>query len=119
MAQDENPDNLSSLPLSSNEGDEAGSSQISMTTRYTDSEWAAIIEATESNVLTAITQIAKAVPPVDSPEFAQTIDHTLLKIESTRSHIDALCSEARIAGFAVCSPQAHLPMVSLLESAGT
>ena len=99
MAQDEESPNSSSSPFPSAE---AGSSQISMTTRYTDSEWAAIIEATESNVLSAITQIAKAVPPVDSPEFAQTIDHTLLKIESTRSNIDDLCSEARIAGFAVC-----------------
>jgi len=72
-----------------------------MTTRYTDSEWATIIKATESNVLPTISQIAKAVPPVDGPDFASTIDHTLLRIETTRSHIDNLCNEARIAGFAV------------------
>ncbi|GAB7336971.1 hypothetical protein MBLNU457_g2395t1 [Dothideomycetes sp. NU457] len=71
-----------------------------MTTRYTDSEWATIIKVTESNVLPTITQIAKAVPPVDGPEFASTIDHTLLRIETIRSHVDSLCNEARIAGFA-------------------
>jgi len=72
-----------------------------MTTRYTDSEWATIIKATESNVLPTISQIPKAVPPVDGPGFASTIDHTLLRIETTRKHIDDLCNEARVAGFAV------------------
>ncbi|KAF4549319.1 Deoxyribose-phosphate aldolase-like protein [Elsinoe fawcettii] len=74
-----------------------------MTTRYTDQEWSSIVEATENVVKPAVSQIAKAVPAFDSPEFAQTIDHTLLKLEATKAQIDELCSEARIAGFAsVC-----------------
>ncbi|PSK46118.1 hypothetical protein B9Z65_5086 [Elsinoe australis] len=74
-----------------------------MTTRYTDQEWSSIIAATEKVVHPAITQIPKAVPKVDSPQFAQTIDHTLLKLDATKAQIDDLCSEARVAGFAsVC-----------------
>lgn len=75
-----------------------------MTTRYTDQEWASIIAATEAAVLPAVSEIAKAVPPVDSPAFAQTIDHTLLKLDATKAQIDSLCSEARVAGFAVSMP---------------
>ncbi|PNS15996.1 hypothetical protein CAC42_4397 [Sphaceloma murrayae] len=74
-----------------------------MTTRYTDQEWSSIIASTEKVVRTAITQISKAVPPIDSPQLAQTIDHTLLKLDATKAQIDDLCSEARVAGFAsVC-----------------
>lgn len=49
-------------------------------------------------------------PQPGSKEFAQTIDHTLLKLDVTASQIDALCSEARTEGFkSVC---VRLPWVS-------
>ncbi|KAF2225276.1 hypothetical protein BDZ85DRAFT_193980 [Elsinoe ampelina] len=74
-----------------------------MTTRYTDQEWSSIIAATENVVKPAVSQIAKAVPAFDSPAFAQTIDHTLLKLDATKAQIDEICSEARVSGFAsVC-----------------
>jgi deoxyribose-phosphate aldolase len=50
------------------------------------------------------------VPKPGSREFAETIDHTLLKLDATASQIDALCSEARTEGFkSVC---VRLPWVS-------
>ncbi|GAB7351901.1 hypothetical protein MBLNU459_g2443t1 [Dothideomycetes sp. NU459] len=72
-----------------------------MTTRYTDDEWATIIAETERNV--RVSDQPYACPPVGSPEFARTIDHTLLKLEATSRQIDDLCAEARVAEFAtVC-----------------
>lgn len=71
-----------------------------MTTRYTDDEWASIIAQTERNV--RVLEVPRPCPSIDSPDFARTIDHTLLKIEATSKQIDGLCAEARVAGFAVC-----------------
>ena len=77
-----------------------------MTARYTNQEWTSIIAETERRVLALLEKEEKApvpapCPAIGSGEFSRTIDHTLLKIEATRAQIDALCSEARVAGFAV------------------
>ena len=73
-----------------------------MTTRYTNAEWAAIIEQTERELVVSETK-AYLAPDVGSPAFMKTIDHTLLKLDAKAVQIDALCSEARVDGFAVRS----------------
>lgn len=80
-----------------------------MTDRYTNAEWAAQIAETQKKV---VVQQDKAwpVPAAGSREFAQTIDHTLLKLDATAAQIDALCAEARREGFkSVC---VRLPFVA-------
>ncbi|KAF2802964.1 aldolase [Mytilinidion resinicola] len=79
-----------------------------MTDRYTNAEWAVQIAETQKNVVAKLEP--RAVPKLNSREFAQTIDHTLLKLDATATQIDALCSEARIEGFkSVC---VRLPFVA-------
>ncbi|KAK4989920.1 hypothetical protein LTR66_006927 [Elasticomyces elasticus] len=72
-----------------------------MTTRYTDAEWASIIHQTENSLV--VKETPYPCPAIGSSAFAKTIDHTLLKLQATAMQIDALCAEARVAGFAtVC-----------------
>ncbi|KAF2488906.1 aldolase, partial [Lophium mytilinum] len=79
-----------------------------MTDRYTNAEWAVQIAETQKNVVAKLEP--RAAPKLDSRAFAQTIDHTLLKLDATTAQIDALCSEARIEGFkSVC---VRLPFVA-------
>jgi deoxyribose-phosphate aldolase len=50
-----------------------------------------------------------------SREIARTIDHTLLKPEATRAHIEQLCAEAREHGFAtVCVNPTWVPLCAEL-----
>ena len=72
-----------------------------MTTRYTDEEWAIIVEVTQTDLV--VPEDPYPCPEIGSPAFAKTIDHTLLKLESKAVQIDALCAEARVDGFAVGS----------------
>ncbi|KAI5242694.1 deoxyribose-phosphate aldolase [Aureobasidium subglaciale] len=70
------------------------------TTRYTASEWRAII----SDVARELEVYEQDYcPDVDNFDIARTIDHTLLKLDATPKQIDELCAEARVANFAsVC-----------------
>ncbi|KAK5012781.1 putative deoxyribose-phosphate aldolase [Cryomyces antarcticus] len=78
-----------------------------MTTRYTNQEWTAILRKVEEDL--HLSREVYKVPAFASPQFAQTIDHTLLKLEATERQIDALCAEARVAGFAsVCVRLKHV-----------
>ncbi|ORY19746.1 hypothetical protein BCR34DRAFT_551615 [Clohesyomyces aquaticus] len=73
-----------------------------MTDRYTNQEWAVQIAETQKKVRVEEKEKYEA-PVVGSPAFAETIDHTILKLDATASQIDALCSEARTEGFkSVC-----------------
>lgn len=79
-----------------------------MTDRYTNAEWAAQIAETQKVVVRQ--DKAWPVPAAGSHEFAQTIDHTLLKLDATAAQIDAQCAEARQEGFkSVC---VRLPFVA-------
>ncbi|KAF2192585.1 aldolase [Zopfia rhizophila CBS 207.26] len=72
-----------------------------MTDRYTNSEWAAHIAETQQKIV--VKKEKYWAPGIGSKEFAETIDHTLLKLDATPSQIDTLCSEARTEGFkSVC-----------------
>ena len=75
-----------------------------MTNRNTKDEWLAVIEQADKGTPSSFTEY-KAPEPA-SEEFAKSIDHTLLKLESTQSQIDELCEEARRHNFKVnlCSP---------------
>lgn len=70
-----------------------------MTNRYTKDEWLAVIEQAEKGIPSTFAEY-KA-PGLGSEEFAKSIDHTLLKPESTQSQIDELCEEARRHNFKV------------------
>lgn len=80
-----------------------------MTDRYTNAEWAAQIAETQKKVLHEIKERGQKgakgweyeVPKAASSEFAQTIDHTVLKLDVKKEGIDALCAEARTEGFKV------------------
>lgn len=79
-----------------------------MTDRYTNAEWTKQIKETQRRV-----EVNKGnkydAPTVGSKEFAETIDHTVLKLDATPAQIDALCSEARTEGFKVSvSGRTHL-----------
>jgi deoxyribose-phosphate aldolase len=82
-----------------------GTPQV-MTGRFTNAEWASQIQETVRDVLEVVGKAGEGkkyeVPKIGSREFAQTIDHTLLKLEATGSQIDGLCAEARTEGFKVC-----------------
>lgn len=75
-----------------------------MTDRYTNEEWAKQIAETQKKVDVG-GEKSKDGPGVISTEvmkeLAQTIDHTILKLDATNAQIDALCSEARTEGFKV------------------
>lgn len=70
-----------------------------MTSRYTQSEWRAIIDQAEGHHSSSIVQYKS--PTIGSFEFAKRIDHTLLKLEATRDQIDQLCEEAVLHDFKV------------------
>lgn len=80
---------------------------VQMTERFTNKEWAAQIRETVKKVLGQVRDGEKKkvydAPRAGSKEFAETVDHTLLKLDATSSQIDALCSEARTEGFKVGS----------------
>ncbi|KAF2467204.1 aldolase [Lindgomyces ingoldianus] len=77
-----------------------------MTDRYTNEEWATQIAETVKKVQADSEARGKKkyeAPAEGSKELAETIDHTILKLDATSSQIDALCSEARTEGFkSVC-----------------
>lgn len=77
-----------------------------MTTRYTDEEWVSIIADIERDV--HVLERVRTSPAVGSTAFAQTIDHTLLKLEATPKQIDELCAEARVGQFAVSLCNLHM-----------
>lgn len=69
------------------------------TTPYTNQEWQRIIVSIETNLHIDSTKIYS----FDPSTIAHTIDHTLLKLDSSHSHFDALCHEALQEHFAsVC-----------------
>jgi deoxyribose-phosphate aldolase len=75
-----------------------------MTDRYTNEEWAQQIAETQRVVMEKLgTKRKYDAPTPGSRAFAETIDHTLLKLDATPTQIDALCSEARTEGFKVCT----------------
>jgi deoxyribose-phosphate aldolase len=71
-----------------------------MTTRYTNEEWATFIIQVEKDV--EVPDVDYPTPRLGSKAFAKTIDHTLLKLDAKQPQFDAVCSEARVDGFAVC-----------------
>ncbi len=71
-----------------------------MTTRYTQDEWLAIFDQAAQNL--SSTPVEYKPPNLGSAAFAQTIDHTLLKLEATGEQVDALCEQARRHNFKVC-----------------
>lgn len=85
-----------------------------MTDRYTNSEWATQIAETQKKVLAGLeTEEGKKkkfdAPQVGSKEFAETIDHTVLKLDASTKAIDDLCAEARTEGFkSVCVRLNHV-----------
>ena len=83
--------------------------------RNTKDEWLAIIEQAEKGIPSTFTQY-KA-PELGSEDFAKSIDHTLLKLETTKSQIDELCDEAKKHNFKVneySSPNETTTIVSSL-----
>lgn len=70
-----------------------------MTSRYTNTEWTAIIEQTERELV--VSQDPYPCPEIATPAFMKTIDHTLLKLEARSAQFNDLCAEARVDGFAV------------------
>lgn len=84
-------------------GSDLGEVQI-MTDRYTNQEWARQIRETQKKVVVNEGEQGARryeAPAVGSKEFAETIDHTLLKLDATTKQIDALCAEARTEAFKV------------------
>lgn len=71
-----------------------------MTTRYTQDEWLAVIDHAECGLPT--THAKYKAPTVGTEAFAQTIDHTLLKLSATKEEIDSISEEARRSNFKVC-----------------
>lgn len=70
-----------------------------MTGRYTNQEWKAQIEETQRKVKGDAGK--KYESPKAGKELAETIDHTVLKLDVKPSQIDSLCAEARTEGFKV------------------
>ena len=70
------------------------------TTRYTESEWRAIISDVARELQVYEQDYC---PDIDRIDIARTIDHTLLKLDASPKQIDELCAEARVANFAVRS----------------
>jgi len=57
-----------------------------MTTRYTQDDWIAIFDEAEQALPGRFPEYK--VPAVGSPAFADTIDHTILKLGATQEDID-------------------------------
>jgi hypothetical protein len=76
-----------------------------MTDRYTNEEWAKQIAETQKKVQVGGEKKGYGSVRVGSneglKELAQTVDHTVLKLDATSAQIDSLCSEARTEGFKV------------------
>ena len=72
--------------------------------RYTDAQWEDIFQA----ALQEIPKERPQYPPanIDSPNFAKSVDHTLLKLDATGEDVDRLCAEAVRYGFKVLLRQA-------------
>jgi hypothetical protein len=68
------------------------------TTRYTETEWRAIISDVARELQVYEQDYC---PDIDRIDIARTIDHTLLKLDANPKQIDELCAEARVANFAV------------------
>lgn len=84
-------------PLTANQ--HTAHSTVSMTTtRYTESEWRAMISEVARELEVYEQDYC---PDIDKIDIARTIDHTLLKLDATPKQIDELCAEARVANFAV------------------
>jgi hypothetical protein len=71
-----------------------------ITKRYTDEEWAKKNEETQKAVV--VSETVYDVPGTWR-DLAQTIDHTLLKLDATEAQIDELCLEAKRDSFKVCT----------------
>lgn len=83
------------------------------TTRYTESEWRAII----SDVARELQVFEQDYcPDMDRIDVARTIDHTLLKLDASPKQIDELCAEARVANFAVWSLFSALLLTKLTNT---
>lgn len=70
-----------------------------MTNGNTNEEWLNLIEKADKGVPTKFREY-KA-PGLGTPEFAECIDHTLLKLDATKRQIEELCEQARIFRFKV------------------
>lgn len=82
-----------------------------MTDRYTNEEWAKQIAETQRKVLAEVRERGRdgergwvyQAPKAATVEFAKTIDHTILKLDTKEAQIDSLCAEARVENFkSVC-----------------
>ena len=76
-----------------------------MTTRYTQAEWGTIINEAEKDIPSSFPEY-KA-PILGTPDFANCIDHTLLKLDANKNQIDELCEEAKTHQFRVRSQISH------------
>ena len=70
-----------------------------MTTRYTEEEWISIIDQANRNLPQQ--SLEYKAPTLGTEAFAKSIDHTLLKLDTTEEQIDTLCEEARRHDFKV------------------
>ena len=70
-----------------------------MTTGYTNDEWVSIIK--DAQVHVPDEKRTYKAPMIGSVEFAEYIDHTLLKPDATKEQIDRLCEEAMKFDFKV------------------
>ncbi len=74
-----------------------------MAAQFTQEEWLAIFHQAQKENLSNTAISDYKVPALGSREFAQTIDHTLLRLDVTQVQIDTLCEEAKICDFkSVC-----------------
>ncbi|KAF1941255.1 aldolase [Clathrospora elynae] len=84
-----------------------------MTDRYTNEEWKAQIDETVRHVMKEVESGERARKVYPGPrmrngeealgELARTMDHTVLKLDTTGVVVDGLCGEARTEGFkSVC-----------------
>lgn len=72
---------------------------MDMTNERTNEEWLSVIEKAEQGVPT--TFAVYKTPGSGTPESAQYIDHTLLKLDATKHQIEELCEQAREYSFKV------------------
>ena len=79
-------------------------------TNRTDEEWAAIIDKSYNNLPTEFPTYN--CPDPGTVDFAQYIDHTLLKEDATTPQIQQLCEEAKKYQFKVRKGLSHLPTLA-------
>ena len=70
-----------------------------MTTRNTREEWQSVIDGAEQAIPSEFTEYKT--PGLGTAEFAKCIDHTLLKLDATKSQVEELCAEAKKYNFKV------------------